>query len=340
MRVECVSDSSDVLVVEAVGVRSASWPPGTERRRVPPLDDLEFRRRAVDPPLRYSTQGWGLITAKSAAMQRNRSATGRRVAATAVAGGMALVGVGLTAPAAHAAESDISFSNVVINNGKPIVVGISAEVEVPLTYTVKSSVALDSWWVEAYRSNGSTKYLLAISTTRWSCRTSSAGGYTFRDCDETMSIDPDGMPGGNGNHLVNSDAAEWKTLGTGIKKNGGYDTDLLSATVRLQRASRIQNANASPEPVAKGKPITVTGTVQHANWSQHRYDNYGGRLVKLQFKPAGSSTYSTVKTVTASSTGSLKTTVTASQDGTWRWSYGGNTTTGASNSTGDYVDVT
>lgn len=166
------------------------------------------------------------------------------------------------------------------------------------------------------------------------------GGYTFRDCDETMTIDPDGMPVGNGNRLVNSDAAAWKTLGTGIKKNGGYDTDLLSATARLQRASRIQNANASPEPVAKGKSITVTGTVQHANWSQHRYDNYGGRLVKLQFKPAGSSTYSTIKTVTASSSGSLKSTVTASQDGTWRWSYGGNTATGASTSTGDYVDVT
>ncbi|MFE0386002.1 hypothetical protein ACFW1F_18335 [Streptomyces bungoensis] len=42
---------------------------------------------------------------------------------------MALVGVGLTAPAAHAAEGDISFSNVVLNDGKPIVVGLSAEVE-------------------------------------------------------------------------------------------------------------------------------------------------------------------------------------------------------------------
>ncbi|MFE4695669.1 hypothetical protein ACFRIC_01130 [Streptomyces sp. NPDC056738] len=273
-------------------------------------------------------------------MQRKRPAAVRRVAAVAVSGGMALVGMGLTAPAAHAAEGDISFSNVVINNGKPIVVGTSAEVEVPLTYTVKSNVALDDWWVEAYRSNGSTKYLLAISTTQWSCRTSSAGGYTYRDCDETMTIDPDGMPGGNGGHLVNSDAAVWKTLGTGIKKNGGYDTDLLSATVRLQRASRIQSTNASPEPVAKGKAITVTGTVQHANWSQHRYDNYGGRLVKLQFKPAGSSAYATVKTVTADSAGHLKTTVTASQDGTWRWSYGGNTTTGASNSSGDFVDVT
>ncbi len=252
---------------------------------------------------------------------------------------MTLVGIGLMAPTAHAAESDISFSNVVFNNGKPIVVGISAEVEAPLTYTVKSNVTLDDWWVDAYRTNGSTRYTLSISTTQWGCRQSSAGGYTYRDCDETMTIDPDGMPGGNGGKLVNSDATNWNSLGTGIKKGGSYDTDLLSATVRLQRASRIQNMNASPEPVTKGKTITVTGTVQRANWSLHRYDNYGDRLVKLQFKPAGSSTYTTVKSVTASSTGYLKTTVTASQDGTWRWRYSGNSTTGASNSAADYVDV-
>ncbi|WP_237519389.1 hypothetical protein [Streptomyces sp. HUCO-GS316] len=276
----------------------------------------------------------------AAAPQRHRPSAARYTAAAAAAAGMALVGVGLTAPTAHAADSDISFSNVVFNNGKPIVVGISAEVEAPLTYTVKSNVTLDSWWVNAYRGTyGTNEYNLAVFTTRWGCSQSSAGGYTYRDCDETMTIDPDNMPGGNGNKLVNSDATDWKSVGTAIKKGGGYDTDLLSATVRLQRASRIQNMNASPEPVTKGSPITVTGTVQRANWSLHRYDNYGGRLVKLQFKPAGSSTYTTVKSVTASSTGYLKTTVTASQDGTWRWRYSGNTTTGASNSSTDYVDV-
>lgn len=252
---------------------------------------------------------------------------------------MALAGVGLTAPSAHAADSDIAFSNVVFNNGKPIVVGISASVEAPLTYTVKTNVTLDDWWVEAYRGTGPDSYLLAISTIRWSCSRTSSGGYTYRHCDETIEVNPDGMPAGNGGHLVNSDATEWKTFGLAIKANGSYDKDALSATVRLQRASRIVKANASPEPVAKNSPITVTGTVQRANWSAHRYDNYGDRVVKLQFKPAGSSTYTTVKRVTASSTGYLKTTVSASQDGRWRWRYSGNTTTGASISSSDYVDV-
>ncbi|MEV5321276.1 hypothetical protein AB0K92_27130 [Streptomyces sp. NPDC052687] len=247
--------------------------------------------------------------------------------------------MGLTAPNAHAADSDIAFSNVVFNHGKPIVVGLSAEVEAPLTYTMKTDVTLDSWSVDAYRGTDPDSYTLAISTTRWGCSRTSSGGYTYHHCDETIEVDPDGMPVGNGGHLVNSDATDWKSYGLAIKKNGGYDRDGLSATVRLQRASRIVKANASPEPAAKGSPITVTGTVQRANWSAHRYDNCGGRLVNLQFKPAGSTTYTTVKTVTAGSTGNLKATVTASQDGTWRWRYNGNATTGAADSAGDYVDV-
>jgi hypothetical protein len=257
-----------------------------------------------------------------------------------LAGTTALAAVLLGAPNAQAAEGDISFLDVVFNEGKPVPVGISNDVEVPFTYTVRSTVKLDSWKVFAYKGSLGGEYQeLAKWTTLWGCATSTAGGYTYRDCEATATIDPDGLPGGEGVRLSNSDATAWKTGGLGWKVDGGWDTDGNTATVQLQRASRIQSHNASPEPVAKGGTITVKGTVQRANWTEHRYDNYGGRLVSLQFKPAGSSTYTTVKKVTASSGGALKTTVTATQDGTWRWRYHGNTTTGASSSSGDYVDV-
>jgi hypothetical protein len=61
--------------------------------------------------------------------------------------------------------------------------------------------------------------------------------------------------------------------------------------------------------------------------------------VKLQFRKAGTSTYTTVKTVTSSSTGALKTTVTAATDGYWRWNFAGTSTTPAAKATGDFVDV-
>ncbi|MET9735333.1 hypothetical protein ABZZ79_33290 [Streptomyces sp. NPDC006458] len=263
---------------------------------------------------------------------------GRRATTVLAAAGTMLAGTLLAAPGAHAADSDITFSDVVINKGKPIVLGTGAEVEVPLTYTVKTKVKLDDWWVSAYRGTfGQNEYTLAGSTIQWSCAQSSAGGYTFYDCKESMFVDPDAMV--NGRTRVNGDATTWKTVATAIKIGGGYDDDLLSYTTRLKRASVIEGADASPEPVTKGKPITIKGTLKRANWSTHRYDLYGGQKVTLQFKAAGTTAYTNVKTITTTSTGALKTTVTAAEDGTWRWYYAGDSVTGAKATTGDYVDV-
>jgi hypothetical protein len=94
--------------------------------------------------------------------------------------------------------------------------------------------------------------------------------------------------------------------------------------------------NAAPEPVKKGKTITVTGAPTRANWDAGKYSSYGNQSVKLQFKKKGATAYSTVKTSTA---GVLRTAVTASVDGACRYSFAGTTTIPAVNATGDYVDV-
>ncbi|MEU6009561.1 hypothetical protein [Streptomyces sp. NPDC047453] len=61
--------------------------------------------------------------------------------------------------------------------------------------------------------------------------------------------------------------------------------------------------------------------------------------MKLQFRKKGTSTYTTVKTVTTSSSGNLKTTVKASTDGYWRYTFAGTSTTASATAGGDYVDV-
>ncbi|HZF88019.1 hypothetical protein [Streptomyces sp.] len=270
--------------------------------------------------------------------KQRRLPAARRAVTVAATAGTALAGTLLTAPSAHAADSDITFSNVVVNKGKPIVLGTGTQIEVPLTYTVKTKVKLDDWWVSVYRGTlDGTETVLANGWIQWSCRQSAAGGYTYYDCDESLQVDPDKLAGGK--KLVNSDATTWKTVATAIKPGGGYDTDLLSYTTRLKRASVIASADAGPEPVTKGKPITVKGTLKRANWNTHRYDLYGGQKVTLQFKAAGTTTYTNVKTVSTTSAGALKTTVTAGKDGTWRWYYAGNSVTGAYATNGDYVDV-
>ncbi len=109
-------------------------------------------------------------------------------------------------------------------------------------------------------------------------------------------------------------------------------------TVYVKRNSHL-TVDASPEPVSKGRTITVTGKVTRANWETRKYAAYGGRLVSLQFKPAGSASYTTVKNVYANGSGVVRTTVKASKTGMWRWVYYGNTTTGPSMSPGDNVVV-
>jgi hypothetical protein len=98
--------------------------------------------------------------------------------------------------------------------------------------------------------------------------------------------------------------------------------------------------NASPEPVSKGKPIKITGTLRVASWSQMKYVPQKGSTVSVQFKKAGTSTWSTVKKVVTSSTyGTVSTSVNATYDGSWRLYYPGSGTRGPATSITDYVDV-
>ncbi|MFC9672695.1 hypothetical protein [Streptomyces sp. NPDC056949] len=101
----------------------------------------------------------------------------------------------------------------------------------------------------------------------------------------------------------------------------------------MKRYTKLTATQASPEPVVKGRTLTVTGTLTRANWNV--YAGYSAQRVALQFKKSGASTYSTVKTVTTDSTGKLMTTVTANSAGTWLWKFAGTSTTSAVTATGD-----
>ncbi|AZQ35577.1 hypothetical protein EJ357_20440 [Streptomyces cyaneochromogenes] len=245
---------------------------------------------------------------------------------------------------------DVTFSGVKVNNGKPIVVGTTNKVTVPVTYTVTHAAdvdlaAVDTWMdVEIYRGeygdpvNGN----ILIGDDWPVCTAASA---TVDTCKGTIDIYPT-------EELTNADATSWKALGYVIDWNevdpfsdedidwsqvGVAEQDAL-ATTKLQRFSKL-TVNASPEPVKKGKTITVTGKLSRANWDTNKYAGYSTQSVKLQFRKKGSSTYTTLKTIKTNTYGDLKTTVTASTDGYFRYSFAGTSTTPAVNATGDFVDV-
>ncbi|MGY4996647.1 hypothetical protein [Streptomyces sp. 900105245] len=272
--------------------------------------------------------------------------TGRRTAAVATLVG-ALGLSALNAPTAQAADTGITVSDIVVNNDKPIVVGTSKVVEPTLSFTI----ALPSGYSTADPSRYDAYPFLYRGSITTAADTGEnfigPSGYTCYEtdskhahCEGNLYIDPHPSQ----EHVdSNSDATTWK-VGVSLKlwkADGGLKTGELetrSQTARLKRAAKA-TANASPEPVAKGRSISVTGKLTRANWSTKKYDAYSGRTVSLQFRAKGADAFKTVKKATTSSTGSLKAAVTASVDGSYRWVYYGNSTTGVATSPADYVDV-
>ncbi|MFD9109069.1 hypothetical protein [Streptomyces bottropensis] len=272
--------------------------------------------------------------------------SGRRTVAVATLVGALGLSV-LNAPAAHAADTGITVSDIVINNGKPIVVGTSKEVEPSLSF----NIALPAGYSTSNPSRYDAYPFLYRGTMKTAASTGEnfigPGGYTCYEidskharCEGNLYIDPHPSQ----EHVdSNSDATTWK-VGVALRlwtadhglKAGEYEK--RSKTVQLKRAAKV-TANASPEPVVKGKAVTVTGKLTRANWSTKKYNAYSGRTVSLQFRAKGTDSFKTVKKGTTSSTGALKATVPASVDGSYRWVYYGNSTTGVATSAADYVDV-
>ena len=271
-------------------------------------------------------------------------------AVSALTGALALTA--LSAPAAQAVDSgtpytlDVSFSNFKI--GSAIKVGTTSEVSAQVTYTLTHGsdvdITADDFFTDAFIYRGSYDDATnEIYDDDFS--TCTATSSTTATCTGSVDIHPaDG-------DLANADAGTWHAAAEATAFNGqdpssssidyskvGYKDQGALATTLVQRYSKL-TVNAGPEPVYKGKTITSTGKLSRANWEDGMYHGYTGQPVKLQFRKAGSSTYTTVKTVTSDSSGNVKATATAAYDGYWRFSFAGTSTTPAVSATGDYVDV-
>ncbi|WP_128379717.1 calcium-binding protein [Streptomyces cavernae] len=247
----------------------------------------------------------------------------------ALSGALALVT--LTGAGAHADEiwgGDTTIVDVNVNGGRDIAVGTTNTVTIKgsVTVTDPDGMAFARWvlW------HGSD-YFEPEAYSLQAGRTCTDIDATTIKCAITATIDPQDLPG-------NSVAGKWYVAVDAYDEgNGGIAVNAYT-TVHVKRYSRL-SVNASPEPVTRGKTITVTGRLTRADWETFDYRAYPNQPVKLQFRKAGASTFSTVKTVYTNSYGNLKTTVTASTDGYWRYFFPGTTTTAPVKATSDFVDV-
>lgn len=276
----------------------------------------------------------------------------RKLAIGAVVSG-ALALTGLAAPAALADSPDLTFGAVTVNNGKPIAVGTKAKVTVPVTYsfTRPSDLAIDYknniLGIALYRGRlAEPDNAIEGSPKKPTCTTTATTDTTVTEsCATTLTIAP------RDSLFEGADATTWKAAAvyteTAIDEDDSDDhigfhlgTDVWGnlGTTKLQRISKV-TVNATPEPVVKGRTLTVKGKLTRADWSTSSYAGYKGQKVTLQFKAKGATAYTDVKTVTSGTAGALSTTVKASKDGSYRYKFAGTSTTAAKTSAADFVDV-
>ncbi|ELS54020.1 hypothetical protein STVIR_5043 [Streptomyces viridochromogenes Tue57] len=247
---------------------------------------------------------------------------------------LALVATATGATAAQAEDGgsgNITIDKVVVNGGKPVVVGTTNVVSAKVSVTASDDSGIArTTYISADGPNPNFAQIW-YDDGEITCVEVSA---TTSTCTGTLTFDPQASTG----FVDNKAAATWN-LATLVS---AHDFDYIhrdaATTFKVQRYSKL-TVNATPEPVKKGKTITVTGKLSRANWEDNKYHGYINQPVKLQFRKKGSSTYTTVKTIKSNSTGGLRTTVTASVDGYFRYSFAGTSTTPAVNATGDFVDV-
>ncbi|MEV3874152.1 calcium-binding protein [Streptomyces sp. NPDC049906] len=272
-----------------------------------------------------------------------------RASVAVVSGALALSA--LSVPAAQAADGGLDLpkslssfagtnsgngkiTGVTVNGGKGVAVGVSKK-RITISVTAQRKGGAVGAVALPYRGSFANPSALLVPNEPSSNPCSY--GSTTLTCKYTFDLDPKTTVVNE--HLTNQDAGAWKIAAFSFKENG----DTVSVvenyrSVKFQRAAKL-TANAAPEPVRRGANITVTGDLTRANWDTLKYGGFTSGAVKLQYKKQGTTTWKTLKTVSADSRGKVKTTTKASADGHYRLSYGGSTTTGGATSAADFIDV-
>lgn len=108
------------------------------------------------------------------------------------------------------------------------------------------------------------------------------------------------------------------------KGNRSTGVESVRDSFVIKYATKIAKLNADPEPVEKGAAMTVTGTLQYAvasGWAP-----FAGKVVKVQFRKAGTTSWVNVGSVVSGANGAFKYATKSPGAGEWRAVYKGDTT--------------
>ncbi|MFE6285686.1 DUF5707 domain-containing protein [Streptomyces sp. NPDC057877] len=224
-----------------------------------------------------------------------------------------------------------TVSKVTVNSGKNVVVGATVAKTFTVSLTASHASGIEDAYIDLWHGTDPEAALDGYLPPNEEYATCTASSATTSTCKLTITAYP------GADLYTNSLAGTWN-VAVGVLSNDQqvYYTDFYGKH-KVQRLAKL-TVNASPEPVAKGATVTVSGKLTRADWPNARYVGLNGQPVKLQYRTKTGS-YTTLKTITSGTGGALKTTVKATADGYYRFAFAGLTSTSAVNATGDFVDV-
>ncbi|MFJ4609695.1 HtaA domain-containing protein [Streptomyces griseus] len=126
----------------------------------------------------------------------------------------------------------------------------------------------------------------------------------------------------------------WRARYAGTADRAAAVSTFDNVDVKLRTA--ISGFNASPEPVRKGRTITVKGTLRSLDGT---WKNTSGQSVTILFKADGSSKWTTLATVRTNGKGVFSKGFTAKKDGTWKAQFKATSSRLGTTGAGDRVDV-
>ncbi|GAA2724924.1 hypothetical protein [Actinocorallia aurantiaca] len=103
--------------------------------------------------------------------------------------------------------------------------------------------------------------------------------------------------------------------------------------------TKFTGFNAGPEPVRKGRKLTVSSRLVRWSDRPERYIPYSARKVRLYFRAQGTSKWTYKATVTTGRDGRFTRAFTADRDGSWQARFDGTSRFDAQTSGSDHVDV-
>ncbi|MGW4941432.1 hypothetical protein ACWEOZ_07570 [Actinoplanes sp. NPDC004185] len=235
-------------------------------------------------------------------------------------------------PAAPADETTgaTKITNVVVNKGADVTYGVSGTRVFTVAFTATDPAGIATGDAYLYHGGYSAPDGVLLASGPADCDKISD---TSSVCTVPFSMDV------KADVARNALSGAWTVAAWARASGGDGFTDRHAAgTVGVKRVCKL-GTDASPEPVTKGKTITVTGTLTRAGWESWTYQGYGSRTVTLEYSKKGTTTWTAVKTAKTDSSGKLKTTVKATADGSFRWTYPGDAASTAVTGGSDYVDV-